>query len=114
MRGLIGIVYLVVGLVVARADGYLGGIEGVGDLLSAVLAVLLWPLVLLGVDIKIGGGGNKRAAALLVAPVMTALAPRAPTGCRGTRTAVWEVGQRADGHGHHARGVSWRRSRSCA
>ena len=71
--GLIGIVYLVVGLLVAAARGYLGGIEGVSDLLSAVLAVLLWPLVLLGFDIKIGGGGNKRAAALLVAPFWRAL-----------------------------------------
>ena len=69
--GLIGIVYLVIGLLVAGARGYFG-IDGVGDLLSAVLAVLLWPLVLLGVDIKIGGGGNKRGAALAILRIAAA------------------------------------------
>jgi hypothetical protein len=68
---LIAIVYLVVGVLVAAARGYLGGIDGVNDLISAVLAVVLWPLVLLGIDFEIGRGtGGRRAllVPLLVTP----------------------------------------------
>jgi hypothetical protein len=48
---LLGIVWLVVGLIVAANNGYLGGIGDLSDLLSALLAIVLWPLVLLGVDL---------------------------------------------------------------
>lgn len=50
---LLAIVWLVIGLIVAANGGYLGGIQSLGDLLSAVLAIVLWPLVLLGVDLAI-------------------------------------------------------------
>ena len=53
--GLLGIVYLVVGLVVASNDGYLGGLDQVWEVVSAVLAIVLWPLVLLGVDLRVEG-----------------------------------------------------------
>ena len=57
------IVYLVVGVIVASAQGYLGDIGNLGDALNLLLAVILWPLLLVGVDfnIRIGndnGGGN--------------------------------------------------------
>jgi hypothetical protein len=46
-------VYLVVGLLVAAQHGYLGSLTTVSKVISAVLAVVLWPLVLLGVHLTI-------------------------------------------------------------
>jgi len=67
---IIMIVYLVVGVIVASAQGYLGSISSVGDALNLLLAVVLWPLLLIGVDfnIKIGndnGGGRDRNNGIL-------------------------------------------------
>jgi hypothetical protein len=45
-----GVIYLVIGLVVARSHGYLG-IADIGSLLSAILAIVLWRLLLFGVDL---------------------------------------------------------------
>lgn len=50
---LLGLVYLVIGIVVAATNDYFKNIDTVNRILSAVLAVLLWPLVLLGVDLHI-------------------------------------------------------------
>lgn len=50
---LLGLVWLIVGVVVAARRDYLEGIDTAGELLSAVLAILLWPLVLLGVDLHV-------------------------------------------------------------
>ena len=50
---LVGIVYLVIGLVVASGHAFLANLNAVMTILSAVLAVLLWPLVLLGVDLHL-------------------------------------------------------------
>ena len=47
------LVYLVIGVVVAYAENYFDNVERTKRLLSAVLAVLLWPLVLLGFDVKV-------------------------------------------------------------
>jgi len=46
-------VYLTVGLVVASSHGFVGHLNGLMPILSAVLAVVLWPLVLLGVDLHL-------------------------------------------------------------
>lgn len=58
------IVYVIIGVFVARADGYFKGVDDLQSIVSAVLAVLLWPLVLLGVELNIGGadkkGGDKK------------------------------------------------------
>jgi hypothetical protein len=54
-RSLITIAYLIVGLVVAANDNYLRNLETVRQIVSAVLAIVLWPLVLLGVDLHIRG-----------------------------------------------------------
>ena len=51
--GLLTIAYVVIGAFVAAANSYfshVGSIEGVA---SAVIAILLWPLVLIGIDIRI-------------------------------------------------------------
>ena len=50
---LLVVVYLVVGIVVASRRDYLGGIDTVRELLSALLAIALWPLVLLGVNLHL-------------------------------------------------------------
>jgi Mn2+/Fe2+ NRAMP family transporter len=44
-----GLVYIIIGAVVAYAHGYV--LTSVGELLSFILAVFLWPLVLLGVNV---------------------------------------------------------------
>jgi hypothetical protein len=46
-----GALYLIIGAVVALTNGY--AIHTFGQLLSFVLAILLWPLVLLGVNLHI-------------------------------------------------------------
>ncbi len=61
--GLILGIYLLVGLIVAAAQGYFNNVGGVGDVVEILVAILIWPLVLFGVDINIGGledggGGN--------------------------------------------------------
>jgi hypothetical protein len=57
MRSLLGtvllVIYLVVGFVVANSRDYFAHLDQVKPIASAVLAVVLWPLVLLGVDLHI-------------------------------------------------------------
>jgi hypothetical protein len=50
---LLPIVWLVIGVLVASSHGYLGNLGTLGAVLSALLAVLLWPLVLLGTTFTI-------------------------------------------------------------
>ena len=50
---LVSLAYLVVGLVVAPSHAFFGNLNAVMPILSAVLAVVLWPLVLLGVDLHL-------------------------------------------------------------
>ena len=49
-----GIVYFVLGLVVAASQNYFDHLTTVGRLVSALVAVVLWPLLLFGIDIRIG------------------------------------------------------------
>ena len=49
----LSIVWLIVGIIVAATHDYFERLDTVRLLLSAVLAVLLWPLVLLGIDLHI-------------------------------------------------------------
>ena len=48
---LFGILYLLIGVVVALTNGY--AIHTIGELLSFVLAILLWPLLYLGINLHI-------------------------------------------------------------
>jgi hypothetical protein len=53
-RGLsLGAIYLIVGLVVAAAKDYFDNIEGFKGVLEALIAIIIWPAVLLGVDINV-------------------------------------------------------------
>jgi hypothetical protein len=48
-----GVIYLIVGAVVAATHNYFENIDTLKRLLSAVLAVILWPLILLGIDLHV-------------------------------------------------------------
>jgi hypothetical protein len=50
---LLAVVYLVIGVVVAYAEDYLENVETTKRLISAILAVALWPLVLVGFDVQV-------------------------------------------------------------
>jgi hypothetical protein len=49
----LGLVWLAIGIAVAASYDYFEKLNTVRLLLSAVLAVLLWPLLLLGIDLHI-------------------------------------------------------------
>jgi hypothetical protein len=48
-----GVLYLVVGVGVAAATDYFDRLGTVSRILSAIAAVLMWPLVAVGFDIRI-------------------------------------------------------------
>ena len=50
---LVTIVYLIIGVVVASERGYLQNLDHLKRLISAALAVVLWPLLLLGIDLRV-------------------------------------------------------------
>jgi hypothetical protein len=63
--GVVLLIYIVVGVIVAAMNDYFQGLGNLNNILEAIVAVLAWPLVLLGVDIDFagvgggnGGGGN--------------------------------------------------------
>jgi hypothetical protein len=49
----LGILYLVIGVAVAASYDYFDRLNTLRRFLSAILAVLLWPLLLLGIDLHI-------------------------------------------------------------
>jgi len=53
MRNLFWIAYLIIGVVVAAGDDYFKNVDKFVDVLEAILAVLVWPLLLFGVDINL-------------------------------------------------------------
>jgi Mn2+/Fe2+ NRAMP family transporter len=50
---IVGIVYIVIGLFVASGHAFFAHLNAVMPILSAILAVVLWPLVLLGVNLHL-------------------------------------------------------------
>ena len=46
-----GLVYLVIGIVVAYNFGYVAGWNVIGNLLEGLLAIVLWPVLFFGVDL---------------------------------------------------------------
>ena len=57
MKKILLLAYLVIGVIVAAIKDYLGDVGSLGDIINLLLAILLWPLILVGVDfdLKIGG-----------------------------------------------------------
>jgi hypothetical protein len=49
----LGLVYIVVGVAIAASYDYFERLGSLRQIVSAVLAIALWPLVLLGVDLHI-------------------------------------------------------------
>jgi hypothetical protein len=49
----LGLIYLIVGIAVAASYDYFERLNTIRRILSAVLAVLLWPLLLLGIDLHL-------------------------------------------------------------
>jgi hypothetical protein len=50
---LLFVIYIIIGVVVAAGHHYFEHLDAVEPIVSAVLAVLLWPLVLLGVSLHL-------------------------------------------------------------
>jgi hypothetical protein len=49
----LALVYIVIGVIVAAFRDYLENLDRLKPIISAILAVLLWPLVLIGVDLRV-------------------------------------------------------------
>ena len=47
------VLYAVIGVVVAYAEDYFDNVDRTKQLLSAILAVAIWPLVIVGFDVKV-------------------------------------------------------------
>ena len=52
-RKLLGLIYLAIGVFVAYSKDYFENVETLKRVVSALLAILLWPLLLLGIDLHI-------------------------------------------------------------
>jgi hypothetical protein len=52
-RKLLGLIYVAIGIFVAASKDYLENLETVKRVVSAVLAILLWPLLLLGINLHV-------------------------------------------------------------
>jgi len=52
-RKLLGLIYLAIGIFLAASKDYLENLDTLKQVLSAVLAIVLWPLLLLGVDLHV-------------------------------------------------------------
>jgi hypothetical protein len=50
---LLGLVYVGVGVAIAASHDYFKNVSGWRDVLSAIFAVFLWPLILLGINLHI-------------------------------------------------------------
>jgi len=51
--GLLGLIYFFVGAFVAGGEGYLASAETIQDIVSGVLGIVLWPLILLGINLQL-------------------------------------------------------------
>jgi hypothetical protein len=53
IRKLLMVLYVVAGIVIASSHHYFAHVNGVRGVLSAALAVVLWPLLLFGVSLHL-------------------------------------------------------------
>jgi hypothetical protein len=53
LRKLLFVAYIVIGVIVAASHHYFSHLGGFKPIVSAVLAVLLWPLILFGISLHI-------------------------------------------------------------
>jgi hypothetical protein len=50
---LVALIWVIVGVAIAAQKNYLEHLNGWRAVVSAILAILLWPLLLLGIDLHI-------------------------------------------------------------
>jgi hypothetical protein len=50
--GLASIAYLIIGAFVAAANNYFAHTSTIKGVVSAILAIIAWPLILIGIDIR--------------------------------------------------------------
>jgi hypothetical protein len=50
---LLGLIYVAIGVLLAASKDYLENLDTLKRVLSALLAILLWPLLLLGIDLHV-------------------------------------------------------------
>lgn len=60
--GIVAVIYIVVGFLVAAGvigddPSYFSGVDSIDEVIEAILAVLLWPLLLLDITVTLGDGG---------------------------------------------------------
>jgi hypothetical protein len=53
MGSVISVVYVVIGVLVANSHKYFAHLSGIRAVVSAFLAIILWPLLLVGVSLHI-------------------------------------------------------------
>lgn len=53
IRRVLPVVYLLIGVFVAAQHHYLAHLNSLSHIISAILAILLWPLVLFGINLRI-------------------------------------------------------------
>ncbi len=53
LRALLFVIYIIIGVVVASGHHYFEHLDSLKPITSAVLAVLLWPLVLFGISLHL-------------------------------------------------------------
>jgi hypothetical protein len=51
--GVVFVIYVIIGVFVASGDHYFEHLDALKPIASAVLAVLLWPLILFGINLHI-------------------------------------------------------------
>lgn len=51
--GIGGVIWLIVGVIIAASHHYFRHVDALKPIVSAVLAILLWPLVLLGINLHV-------------------------------------------------------------
>ena len=67
--GIVSLVYLVVGVVIASSHHYFAHASTLKPILSALLAIVLWPLLLLGTSTSSSSSGRSNAPALPMSAV---------------------------------------------
>jgi hypothetical protein len=50
---ILGVLWIVVGLIVAAIYDYFDSLDAAGEILTLVAAILMWPVLLFGFDIQI-------------------------------------------------------------
>ena len=94
---LIVIVYLVIGVIVAASKDYFDGIDNIEGVISAALGVVLWPLLLLDVNLRIGrlDDDGRRRGLVWVPALAHATRSILATVKSRTQTYMEQIGQRS-------------------